>query len=333
MKRAALICPGRGSYTDATRGSLERADPLVARADELRRGYGLESLAELDGAGPWQSARHLRPANVSALIHVIAQRDAQRAMERHRIVAVAGNSMGWYTALVVAGALDFDDGFRLVQELSLLQEESAQATGGGQLLYPRVDESWQRSPELEQSIERALASSDGQAFPSIHLGGYAVLAGSDAGLAHLQRALPPVQHGKQRYPLRLVQHGPYHTPLAAEVSTLACRRLADLTFRRPRVTLVDGRGRRWTPWTTDVELLREYTLSTQVTTPYDLTTSVRVVLREHAPALLVLPGPGNTLGGVSGQILCQERWRGIRTRADFTRIQESDDPIVESMGR
>ena len=55
--------------------------------------------------------------------------DAQTAMTEGRCVAVAGNSMGWYTALAVTGALDFDDGFRLVQEMSLLQEE---LRGGGQ---------------------------------------------------------------------------------------------------------------------------------------------------------------------------------------------------------
>jgi len=40
-----------------------------------------------------------------------------------------------------------------------------------------------------------------------------VLAASDAGLAHLQRSLPATQLGKNRYPLTLIGHGPYHTPL------------------------------------------------------------------------------------------------------------------------
>lgn len=333
MSRIALVAPGRGAYTDAVRRSLDPQDALVRRADELRRGYGLESLAELDHAERWEAARHLRPAHVSPLIHLIALRDAQRAARAAQVVAVSGNSMGWYTALVLGGALDFDDGFRLVQELALLQEESARTGGGGQLLYPLVDEAWLPAPELERAVADALAGAPGEAFPSIHLGGYAVLAGSEAGLAHLQRALPPVQLGKQRYPFRLVQHGPYHTPLAAEVSAAASERLADLRFRAPRTTLIDGRGQRWTPWSSDPEALREYTLRTQVTTPYDLTRALRVLLREHAPARLVLPGPGNTLGGVCGQILVREGWRGIRSREDFTRVQESDAPIVESLGR
>jgi [acyl-carrier-protein] S-malonyltransferase len=331
MKRAALICPGRGSYTDAVRGTLDPADPYVRRAEALRG--ELESLVALDHADTWRPGRHLRPANASALIHLIAHRDALAASARQRVVAVSGNSMGWYTALVVAGALDFDDGFRLVQEMALLQEESAREQGGGQLLYPLVDESWRPVPELAAAVQGALAAAPGQAFPSIHLGGYVVLAGTEAGLAELQRTLPAIQHGKQRYPFRLVQHGPYHTPLAAEVSAAARVRLAGLDFRRPRVTLVDGQGRRWTPWSTDPARLADYTLGAQVTTPYDLSSAVRVLLREHAPDLLVLPGPGNTLGGVVGQLLVREGWRGLRSRQDFASAQETDQPMVESMGR
>lgn len=333
MRRALLVCPGRGSYTDATRRTLDPDDPFVRRAEALRRAAGLPSLVELDQAETWRASLHLVPSNVSVLIHLVAHRDALAAAGRQRVIAVAGNSMGWYTALVVAGALDFDDGFRLVQEMSRLQERAAKSQGGGQLLYPLVDESWRPDRGLERAVAEALAALPGQAFPSIHLGGYAVLAGSEQGLGELQRRLPPVQLGKQRYPLRLVQHGPYHTPLAAQVAAEARQTLADLTFRPPRVTLLDGRGRRWTPTASDPERLAAYTLGEQVTTPYDLTSSLRVGLREHAPDLLVLPGPGNTLGGVCGQVLCREGWRGIHTREDFARVQESDRPLVESMGR
>jgi [acyl-carrier-protein] S-malonyltransferase len=142
MKRVAILCPGRGSYTEKSLGSLPRDHAWVRRADELRAEHGLSSLAELDGAGKFESARHLAPADVSPLIWLVSMLDAARAGEEHRVVCVAGNSMGWYTALAVAGALDFDDGFRLVQEMSILQREQQASEGGGQILFPVVDESW-----------------------------------------------------------------------------------------------------------------------------------------------------------------------------------------------
>ena len=104
-------------------------------------------------------------------------------------------------------------------------------------------------------------------------------------------------------------------------------------FRPPEITLIDGRGRRHTPWSTDPEELRAYTFGEQVVAPYDFTASVRVALREHAPDRLVCPGPGNTLGGVCGQILIEEGWRGTGSRADFDALQASDEPVLVSMRR
>ncbi|QDU69544.1 ACP S-malonyltransferase [Engelhardtia mirabilis] len=330
MTRSFIICPGRGSYTERSLKSLPEGHAWVAAAERLRAEADLPPLVELDRAERFSAAQHLRPANVSALIYLVSMLDASQAMARTRPTCVAGNSMGWYTALAAAGALSFEDGFRLVQEMALLQE---QHDVGGQILYPVVDEDWRRDPERERLVDGALATSRGEAMRSIHLGGYEVLAGSEVGIRHLLDSLPQAKLGGTVYPFRLMRHGPYHTPLVAEVSSDARLRLAELEFRRPLVTLIDGRGERFTPWSTSPEELREYTLGAQVVEPYDLTASIRVGLREHAPDRIVLPGPGNTLGGVVGQVLIAERWRGIIDKASFQTVQGGAGALVESMRR
>jgi malonyl CoA-acyl carrier protein transacylase len=269
--------------------------------------------------------------------------DAERALADHQVVAVAGNSLGWYTALAVSGALTFDDAYRLVQEIALLQELPAEGTdvpAGGQVIYPLIDADWRPAPELEAAVAAALqdgmaaAEGDpGQVYPSIDLGGYAVLAGDEPGLKRLLRDLPPVRMGERLYPLRLAQHGPYHTPLVAHVAEAARAALANLDWRAPRITLVDGRGARWTPWSSDPAALRNYTLGEQLTTPFDFASSVTVLLREHAPEALVLPGPGNSLGGLCGHLVVAEGYRGIRTRGDFEAAQASRRPVILSMRR
>lgn len=329
-RRVALLCPGRGSYTEKSLRSLPAADPLVRAAEALRREYELEPLAELDSAPKFEPARHLRPANAAALIYVCTLLDARAVLARDQVVCVAGNSLGWYTALAVAGALSFEDGFRLVQEMALLQE---QGEPGGQVIYPLVGEDWRRSSAAEAAVAHLVASAPGEVFPSIHLGGYAVLAGTPAGVNRLLKELPPVKLGTIGYPFRLAQHGPYHTPLASSVAARAREQLAPLAFRAPSLALVDGLGRVFTPHSTDVEALRGYTLGAQVDTPYDFTASVRVATSEYAPARLVLPGPGNTLGGVCAQVLITLGWRGLAARADFDRIQASDAPVIESLRR
>jgi malonyl CoA-acyl carrier protein transacylase len=330
VTRALVLCPGRGSYTEKTLRSLPEKHPWIGRAEALRREYGLLSLVELNRAAKFDAKVHLAPVNASALIWLVSMLDCEAAGREHEIAAVAGNSMGWYTALAVAGALDFDDGFRLMQELAILQQEHA---GGGQILFPQVDEQWRRDATLVGALEEALASSQGEAFHSIRLGGQAVLAGSEAGIAHLLRTLPKVKLGHNAYPMRLVGHGPYHTPLVQPVADKARVQLARLAYRKPRLTLIDGSGKRHSPWSASPEALRDYTLGPELTTPYDVTLSVRIGMREYAPDRIVLPGPGNPLGSICGQILIEEGWRGLHSRADFDALQASGNSIVQSMRR
>lgn len=329
MSRAVVLCPGRGSYAEKQLGSLPPDHDLVRAAERRRSDYGLEPLLALDQAERFEPARHLRPAHVSPLIYVKAMIDATAAAAEHDVVAVGGNSLGWYIALAVSGALSFEDGFRLVQEMSMLQEELA---GGGQIIYPVCDDDWSPSAEHRAAVEEVLASSGGEAMPSIHLGGYTVLAGSSKGVSHMLKELPQVRMGSVTYPIRLALHGPYHTALARPVSDAARAKFADLRFRAPHTTLIDGRGRSFSPWSTDLDELRSYTLGHQVTEPYDFTASVRIALREFAPDHLVLPGPGNTLGGIVGQVMVEERWAGVASKADFLSSQEGDSPFVVSMG-
>ena len=330
--RAVLVFPGRGAYTAASLGSLPAEHPFVQRAEALRADLGLDSLLALDAADEFEAAVHLRPANASPLIWLISLLDAERAMADHRVVAVIGNSLGWYTALTVGDALDFDDGFQLVQGIAQDQEEAASGAGGGQVIYPRFGADWQPAPELAAAIDAALVDG-GEVFPSVDLGGYLVLAGTDAGIGRLLETLPPVQIGERHYPLRLALHGPYHSPLLSGVAKAAAERFSSLGWRAPSLTLIDGRGARFTPWATDPGDLARYTLGEQLITPYDFAAGTRVALREYAPEVLVLTGPGNTMGGVAGQLVVTEGYHGLRTRADFESAQAGDAPLVLSMHR
>jgi [acyl-carrier-protein] S-malonyltransferase len=331
MTRALLVLPGRGAYTSASLGSLTLDHELVDAAESARARYDLPSLRKLDAAPSLDPAVHLRAANASALIYLISMMDVATARRDHEVVVATGNSLGWYTALTAAGSLSFEDGFRLVQEMSLLQEEPKVSGAGGQVIYPLTGADWRPDPALQAAVAHALQAGDGEVHASLDLGAYAVLAGTEAGVARLLADLPGVKLGERRYPLRLAMHGPYHSPLAAQVSMAASDRLADLAWSAPQFALVDGRGARWSPWSTDPAGLREYTLGEQVTAPYHFATSVRVALREWAPDLIVLPGPGNSLGGICAQIVVSEGYRGLRTRTDFEAAQQGSAPFILSM--
>ena len=335
--RSVLVCPGIGSYGPGALGSLPADHPAVQAAEAIRVEYGLEPLLDLDRAEALDPARHLRPANAAALTFMATLLDAERAMADHRLVAIIGSSLGWFSAIATAAALPFEDAFRLVQEIALLREQVAtDPGGGGQVIYPLAGPDWLRSPDLEAAVIDVLADAgagERRVFESIDLGGFVVLAGDQAGVARLVERLPAVKAGARQYPLRLASQGPDHTPLAEAVAEAAGDRLSGLRWQRPETTLIDGRGVRWTPWAADWTALREYTLGAQLTEPYRFATSLRVALREYAPDLVVLAGPGASLGSIVGGIVVREGYRGLRSRAAFEAAQQSSQPLVLSMGR
>jgi len=333
VTRAAVVFPGRGSYTAATMRTLPREHPLVRRAEALRAELALPSLIELDGASRFDPRVHLAPANASPLIFLASLLDAEAIGGDLVPVIALGNSLGWCTALAYAGALGFDDGFRLVQQLGLLQQEPIPAGGpGGQVIYPLVGPDWRPDPGLAEIVASAVTRGDAEVRRSVDLGGYAILAGTEAGVTRLIETLPPVKVGERLYPLRLALQGPYHTPLVAHVAAAATELLGTLDWRVPRIPLVDGRGAWWSPWSTDPAALRDYTLGEQLTSPFGFATALRVALREWAPDRLVLPGPGSTLGGICGQVLVAEGYRAIHSRAEFESAQQRE-PLILSLRR
>ena len=331
-ERLLIVCPGRGTYTQAEWGSLTRyagGAEWLARFDARRREAGLPTLTELDAERPFRSRLHGRGEHAAPLIYACALADLLAIdRDRYEIVAVTGNSMGWYIALAVGAALEQEDAFELIGTMGQMMQERLE---GGQLLYPWVDEQWrpqwERRRELLALIERLHGDQGAELYLSIELGGMLVFGGNEAGLARLAEALP----ARDRFPLRLHQHAAFHTPLQREVRDAARRRLPAAPFQAPRVPLIDGRGHLWTPWSSDPEALWDYTLGEQLVAPYDFTAALRVGVREFAPDRVVVPGPGTSLGGATAQALIQFGWQGLDSKAAF-QARQAEDPVLIGMG-
>ncbi len=329
-RRALIVCPGRGSYGRDSLGSLAGLSSLALDTfDAYRQRLGRPAVRALDAAGVYQARSHVAGENASILTAGASLADLEQLdASRVRPVCVVGNSMGWYTALGVAGALSLADTARLVETLGQYQ---ANNVIGGQILYPLVGEDWRPDPTREDAVQRALAST-ADLFWSIHLGGQAVLGGTDAALDQAMARLPPVSLGTTAFPMRLPYHSAFHTPLMAATSSRAQADLADLSFRAPRLPLVDGAGRIWRPRLGDPQGIRDYTLGEQVVDAFDLGLAIRVALREYAPEIIVLPGPGSNLGGAIAQALIAEGWSGLHRREDFLERQ-ANDPVLIAMRR
>lgn len=326
--RLLLVCPGRGSYGRNQLRTLQ-GDNLSLRAlDAYRASLGRPTLRELDAAERFSPSLHLAGEHASLLTFgaTVADLDALDP-ERAQVVAVAGNSMGWYTALYAAGALSLLDAARLVETMGAMQKGNIV---GAQVLYPTVGEDWRPDPGLEAAVEAALALPG--VYRSIRLGGTAVLGCTPEALPGLLAALPRLDRGERSFPAQLPMHSAFHTPLLAPSGARARVELADLPWHSPRTSLVSGHGHLFRPWSTP-GALAEYTLGAQITEPFDLTLCVRAALGDFAPDAVLLPGPGNTLGAAVAQILIGCGWRGLRDRRDFEEAQRGQRPPVLSLDR
>ncbi|MCC6671207.1 MAG: ACP S-malonyltransferase [Planctomycetes bacterium] len=322
LPTAVLFCPGRGSYGREELGSLQRwlrPDGAVARAlahaGAERVAAGEPTVRELDAAPAFKPGLHLQGRNAAELIWFTTLAALETLRTRYRIVAIAGNSLGWYTALPAAGVLDPLDGWRLIDTMARLQATVA----GGQILTSCVDGEWRHDAEAAAEVARALdqvnaRGADHFVARSIRLGGHEVLAGTEAGVQALLATLRRRKVGEREFPFRLAGHGPFHTPLCAGVAEAALPVLTAFAARRPDAYLIDGRGLVHSPWSADPAELLRYTAGEQVVTTFDFTACVRIALREFQPDVLLCAPPGTSLRAPVGHVVLRERWRGLATR-------------------
>ncbi|MCB0280854.1 MAG: ACP S-malonyltransferase [Calditrichaeota bacterium] len=337
-QRAVVICPGRGSYNAEELGYLKKYrnsfDRYLDEIDHERRTLGEITVSEMDNMESYDRKIHTKGEHASALIYACALADFHAInREKYEIVAICGNSMGWYLTLAFAGALDRINAFRLVNTMgSMMKDEII----GGQVIYPVMNDEWQFDQErydyLLQTIDRLNQIEENEIYISIHLGSTIVLGANKSGIRSLLKELEPVKIGKVDYPFQLMNHAAFHTALLNVTSERAFAELGPEMFQRFTIPIIDGRGYIWQPYSSDLDNLRDYTLGHQVVQPYDFTTSVRVAIKEFAPDKLILLGPGQSLGGAVGQTLIQNQWLNIRSKTDFTKLQKTD-PFVLAMGR
>lgn len=332
-KRALVVCPGRGTYNAAELGYLQthhaaRSD-AIATVDAVRVAKRQVPISQLDSATKYKPSVHMTGDNASPLIYACAMADfAAIDRDRFDIVAVTGNSMGWYLALACAGILDLAGGARLVNNMGGLMHQQG---AGGQIVWPIVDDDWQIQENkilfIRNLLTEAKAFSEIKIYVSIRLGGMIVFAADEAGLKWLMERLPK----DDRFPLRLMHHAAFHSPLLNHIVPMARAENEASDFGIGDIPAIDGQGRIWSPSAFSREAIYDYTLGAQLTDSYDFTRAVQVAAAEFAPDTIIVLGPGTSLGAPTIQALIASGWRGLSGKADF-QARQQDAPILISMG-
>ncbi len=300
----AWIFPGQGSQTVGMGRDLYEQFP-AARAvfDEADAVLGLP-LTRLCFEGPeaeLTATENAQPALLTMSAALLRALEAARGAPLERPGAVAGHSLGEYSALLAGGALDFAQALRLVRRRGELM---AEAHEGGMAAVIGL------APEPLEQLCREVSEAEGGTAGVVVVANYnapdqLVISGST--LAVERASLLAKERGAKRViPLKV--SAAFHSPLMQSAAEGMARAIEGATISDLQVPLIANVTAE--PLLTADEVRREAVA--QVTAPVRWVASVQRMASDGATTFLEL-GPGKVLTGLVRRIAPQARLVNIGT--------------------
>ena len=223
----------------------------------------------------------------------------------------AGLSLGEYTALWFAGALEFDDAVRLVRlRGEAMQAASAECPSGMVSLMGA-------SEEQARALAAVGAEHGISAVANLNSPKQFILSGELAALDAVEAAAR--EHGVRRT-RRLVVAGGFHSECMRPASERLATALADIEIRPPRIPFVTNVTAELVE---DPAVIRSH-LADQVCSSVLWEKSMRTALDRGLGSFLE-PGPGVVLAGLMGKIEPQAAVRSVPTPDDLVGAAEGAD--------
>lgn len=309
-ERVALVFPGQGSQYVGMGKGLYESSPAARRvfdhADEVL-GFSLSKLCFEGPQAELDDTYNAQPAILTVSIACLEALKEKLGPLGYALAPslVAGHSLGEFTALVVAGVLDFDDALKLVRERGRLMKETGDANPGGMAAVIGLDVS-----TLEQVVQEA--QSEGiVTLANDNSPGQTVLSGE---LAALQRAMELAKQRGAKLVQRLAISIASHSPLMQQASQSFTNLLGQIPFRPPQVPLIANIS---AGMLTTVEDLRAE-LSEHLTRPVQWTRSVQTMTSQGVHTIIEI-GPKQVLTSLIKRITPDAKPVGL-TDADVVKL-------------
>jgi [acyl-carrier-protein] S-malonyltransferase len=267
---------------------LAAAFPVARRAfEEADERLGL-SLSDLCFEGPadrLELTENAQPAILAA--SVAAYRVLAEEIGLHP-AAMAGHSLGEWSALVAAGVLAFGDAVAGVRERGRLMQAAVPVGEGAMAALIGV------TAEAASALCAEMADGDVLAPANLNGGGQVVVSGHGRAVDRLVAAAA----GRRIRAQRLAVSAPFHCALMAPAAEGLARHLDGVTFHEPALPVVTSVEARAVRGAADVREL----LVRQVTAPVRWEDTVQALVA-LAPTVAVETGPGRVLAGLMKRIV------------------------------
>jgi [acyl-carrier-protein] S-malonyltransferase len=286
----AIVFPGQGSQSVGMLGQLLSAVPAAAAAfaeADAALGYGLGALVRNGPADLLNRTDLTQPAMLAA---GVAAWRAWQAQGGPRPAAMAGHSLGEYTALVCAGAMDFADALRIVRLRGEWMQQAVPEGEGAMAAILGLDDA-----AVAVACREAEADGGGVVEAvNFNAPGQVVIAGNAASVA---RAIELARAAGARRAMALPVSVPSHCRLMNPVCDRLAAALAEVRLNPPRIPVyhnVDAAPR------AEAAQIRS-ALAEQVRRPVRWVDCV-LAMRAAGILTLVEAGPGRVLSGLAKRI-------------------------------
>ena len=284
MKKA-YVFPGQGAQfvgmADTLRAHGSRAAALLAEADEVL-GFDLSGIMT---TGDEEALRQTRVTQPAIYCHSVIR--ALLAGDGFAPDAVAGHSLGEFSALTAVGALTFGDGLRLVGARAEAMQAAGEARPGTMAAIVGLSDG---------DVEEACARTDGEVVPAnYNCPGQLVISGE---VEAVRAAMAACREAGARRVIELSVGGAFHSPLMAparEALEAAINATALQTPSAPVYQNFDARPH------TDVAAIRA-NLIQQLTGPVRWTASVEKMVADGVTDIVEVGGKGSVLRGLIRKI-------------------------------
>ena len=268
--------------------SLPAARQLFDQAADIL-GYDLANICFSGPPETLNATNYSQPALFVASLAALEALKDQSPQVVEDCQAVAGLSLGEYTALVFAGVLDFEAGLKIVQERGSAMQAAAEAVSSGMVSVLGMERS-----QLEELIEQQRGPDETLQIANLLCPGNLVASGDSAACQRLAEAA--TEAGAMKV-LPLAVAGAFHTPIMQPAVERLTAVLQGVSFQAPRIPVifnVDAQPHQ------DPQQIQEL-LVQQVVSPVLWEDSMRYLLDTGIDSFCEI-GPGRVLRGLLRRI-------------------------------
>ena len=302
--QTAFVFPGQGSQSLGMLGELSARHSIVVDTfNEASEGAGAD-LWTLAQQGPDTQLNQTEFTQPALLAAGIAAWRAWTKQGGAMPVALAGHSLGEYTALVAAGALSLSDAAKLVRLRGQLMQNAAPAGTGAMAAVIGAEDA------LVDEICRDASADGAVVVPANFNSPGQIVVGGHA--AAVDRAIALLGERGVRKVVKLAVSVPSHTPLMREAADRLGEAMTSIAWAPPQLPVVQNVD---AVVHEDVASIRD-ALVRQLYLPVQWTRCVEA-LAARGVTRIVECGPGKVLSGLTRRIDKSIEARALGTPDDF----------------